>query len=52
MIANKIDSGMLTITTSVERQLPMNSKIITPVSSAAMIASCTTLEIDARTNTD
>ena len=47
-----MDSGIDVQTISVERQEPRNSRIINPVSAAAMAASRTTSEIDSRTNTD
>ncbi len=52
MIETRIDSGMLTTTISVLRQLPRNSTIMSAVSPAAISASCTTPETAARTNTD
>ena len=48
----RIDSGMEMEMIRVLRQLPRNSRIINPVSAAAMVASRMTPEIAARTNTD
>ena len=47
-----IESGMDVQTMSVERQEPRKSRIIRPVSAAAMVASRTTSEIDSRTKMD
>jgi len=43
---------MDTLTISVLRQLPRNTSTIIAVRNAAVIASCTTSRIDARTSTD
>ena len=51
-IANKTASGIDTLTISVLRQLPKNTRIIKAVRKAAVIASCTTSWIEARTSTD
>ncbi len=48
----RMDSGMEMKMMRVLRQLPRNSRIIRPVSTAAMVASRTTPEIEALTNTD
>ena len=48
----RIDSGIETQTISVERQLPRKSRIMSPVSPAAMAPSRITPLIAARTNTD
>jgi hypothetical protein len=45
-------SGIEMLMIRVERQLPRNSRIISPVSAAAMTASRTTLETALVTNTD
>ena len=52
MIENKMASGMEVTTTSVERQLPRNSRISIPVSAAAIRPSTTTARIAFATNTD
>ena len=52
MIEVRIDSGIETAMISVLRQLPRKSRIISAVRQAAMIASCTTPSIAARTKTD
>src|SRR5260370_18266594 len=51
-IANKQASGIDALTISVLRQLPRNTRTIKAVRKAAVIASCTTSRIDARTSTD
>ena len=48
----KMDSGIEMQTITVLRQLPRNSRIINPVSTAAVTASFTTPLMDARTNSD
>ena len=48
----RMASGIEMLMISVERQLPRNSRIISPVSAAAMTASRTTLETALVTNTD
>ena len=48
----RIDSGIETSTISVERQEPRNSRIISPVSPAAMAPSRNTSLIAPETNTD
>ncbi len=48
----RIDSGIDTAIMTVLRQLPKNSRIISPVSIAAMIASRITPLTDARTKMD
>ncbi len=45
----RIDNGMEMKMMTVLRQLPRNSRIIRPVRQAAMVASRTTPEIEART---
>ena len=52
MIETRIDSGIDTMTISVLRQEPRNSRIISPVSPAAMAASLMTPCTLARTKTD
>ena len=52
MIEARIDSGIEMAMIRVLRQLPRNSRIMSPVRAAAMTASRTTPEIAARTNTD
>ena len=52
MIDERIDSGMETAMMMVLRQLPRNSRIIRPVSTAAITASRTTPVMDARTKMD
>lgn len=52
MIDTRIDRGMEITTINVLRQLPRNSRIISPVSRAAMIPSLTTPCTEARTKTD
>ena len=51
-MANKTASGMETLTISVLRQLPRNTRIIMAVRNAAVTASCTTSWMEARTSTD
>ncbi len=51
-IANKTASGIDTLTISVLRQLPRNTRTIRAVRKAAVTASCTTSWIEARTSTD
>ena len=48
----RIESGIETATISVLRQLPRNTRIMTPVSAAAMTASLITPSRAARTKTD
>ncbi len=52
MIETRIESGIEMQTMIVLRQLPMNSRIISPVRQAAISASRRTPWIDARTNND
>ncbi len=52
MIELRIDSGIETAMITVLRQLPRNTRIISAVRQAAMSASRSTPEIEARTNTD
>ena len=52
MIETRIDSGIEITTISVLRQEPRNSRIISPVSPAAMAASLTTPLTAARTKID
>ncbi len=50
--AARIASGIDSVMISVERQLPRNSRIIAPVSTAAITPSLTTLVTASVTNTD
>jgi len=52
MIEQSTDSGIEIVMISVERQLPRNSRIMSPVSAAAMTPSRTTPLIAALTKTD
>ena len=52
MIEARIDSGIEIVMISVLRQLPRNSRIMRPVSAAAITASRTTPLMAARTNID
>jgi hypothetical protein len=51
-IANSTAKGIETHTISVLRQLPRKTRIISAVRIAAVIASCATSRIEARTITD
>ena len=52
MMEVRIDSGIDTTTMMVDRQLPRNSRIISPVRLAAMMPSLITPSTASRTNTD
>ena len=44
----RIDSGIEVATMRVERQLPTNSRTVSPARAAAVTISCTTSSIEAR----